>query len=693
MNKFLKQVFILLALLSSINIIAHDNNIDTLTEGLIVYTMDTFNYSREEAIDFLKPKKNIFKPKFSLGSGIYTLIGDIQNEENGFLKGQAGFNAGMKFDIYKNLDLSFLLFKKSFSANNDFENFSSDIDGIGIHLGYILNPVLKHAKIKPVVSLGVQRLSVSTVNIGKKIDRFNVFSIPLGFGLRMDVTERLQFDMAINFAMGMGDIDMSSIEENSDGYKSLNFSIHYDLFTTSKNKDNHYLNDDYYMDVNFTKLESEDEDGDLVVDIDDYCPNTPVGVRVDKNGCPLDDDKDGIANYLDKQKNTPEGVIVDKNGVGLTDDQFKSMYSDLEAATRRYANFYNELEIKRENYKTIDEYLIAKANAFNKAFYESVYDEGKVSNLVYKIKLGEFQDGIPAKIINQMLSIDDLESFVNNDGVVIYTVGSYYNLDEALSRLYSVEEDGFDDTYILVDNNGELSEYVQPIVKVEINEDEVVVSPEEEEINNDEVVEATDEMNEKADLITNEKKVNNEITYRIQLGAYNEVLSDAVFVGVDDVISFTGKDGLIRYLAGSFDSYNEAIDYQAQMKARGHQDAFIVTYKDGKRIGLNIAINSKIDKQATQNKNKELQFTVQIMVGEATISADKLLSIGKLGNFDKKATGSKMYEYYAGTYLTLEEANIQLEKAKDEGFSDAFIFATQRGNRIPLNQAIELLKE
>ena len=670
MNKFLTQVFILLALLSSIDIIAQDSN-------------------------FNEEKENFFNPKFSLGSGIYTLMGDIQNEENGFLKGQAGFTAGMKFDIYKNLDLSLLLLNSSFSASNEIENFSSDIDGFGLHLGYMLNPFFKQGKIKPILSLGVQRFSASTVIMDEKIDRFNVLSIPLGFGLRMDVTERLQFDMAINFAMGMGDIDMSSIEENSDGYKSLSFSIHYDLFTPSTNKDDNYLNDDYYANVDFAKLEAEDEDGDLVLDIDDYCPNTPVGIKVDKNGCPLDDDKDGIANYLDKQKNTPGGVIVDESGVGLTDDQFKSMYSDLEAATRKYANFYNELEIKRENYKTIDEYLIAKANAFNKAFYESINNEGQVLDLVYRIKIGEFQEGIPAKIINQLLSIDDLESFVTNDGLVIYTVGSYNNLDEAMSRLFAVEEDGFDDTYILIDNNGELSEYVQPILE-EINEDELVVSPEE-EINEDElVVSPEEEVNEKDDVITNEEKVNNEITYRIQLGAYNEVLSDAVFIGVDDVISFTGKDGLIRYMAGSFDKYKEAIDYQAQMRARGHKDAFIVTYKDGKRIGLNVAIKDnksvKIN-QKESNENKELQFTVQIMVGEATISADELFSIGKLGDFDKKATGSEMYEYYAGTYSTLEEANIQLNKAKQEGFSNAFIFATQRGQRIPLNQAIELLKE
>ena len=151
-------------------------------------------------------------------------------------------------------------------------------------------------------------------------------------------------------------------------------------------------------------------------------------------------------------------------------------------------------------------------------------------------------------------------------------------------------------------------------------------------------------------------------------------------------------------MAGSFVKYKEAIDYQAQMKARGFKDAFIVTYKNGKRIGLNIAIkNNKklpdINKTKYQDQNKKLQFTVQIMVGKATVSADELLSIGRLGGFDKKATGSEMYEYYAGTYSTLEEANIQLEKAKQEGFSNAFIFATERGKRIPIDQAIELFEE
>ena len=100
-----------------------------------------------------------------------------------------------------------------------------------------------------------------------------------------------------------------------------------------------------------------------------------------------------VVNEIDQEKNTSKGAVVDEKGVSLTPEKYHSMYSDYEAASREYANFYNENEIKREDYKTIDAYLIAKANAFNKA-----YNEGKVANqtvagLQYKVKIGAFSDG------------------------------------------------------------------------------------------------------------------------------------------------------------------------------------------------------------------------------------------------------------------------------------------------------------
>jgi OOP family OmpA-OmpF porin len=57
-----------------------------------------------------------------------------------------------------------------------------------------------------------------------------------------------------------------------------------------------------------------DSDNDGVPDYLDKCPNTPVGAVVDKAGCPLDSDNDGVPDYLDKCPNTPAGAVVDENG-------------------------------------------------------------------------------------------------------------------------------------------------------------------------------------------------------------------------------------------------------------------------------------------------------------------------------------------------------------------------------------------
>ena len=59
-----------------------------------------------------------------------------------------------------------------------------------------------------------------------------------------------------------------------------------------------------------------DSDGDGVPDDKDMCPDTPPGVKVDKNGCSpdLDSDHDGVPDSIDRCPGNPPGVVVDKYG-------------------------------------------------------------------------------------------------------------------------------------------------------------------------------------------------------------------------------------------------------------------------------------------------------------------------------------------------------------------------------------------
>jgi len=51
------------------------------------------------------------------------------------------------------------------------------------------------------------------------------------------------------------------------------------------------------IEISFGK--AKDTDGDGVSDNKDDCPETPFGVTVDENGCPIDTDGDGVVDYID----------------------------------------------------------------------------------------------------------------------------------------------------------------------------------------------------------------------------------------------------------------------------------------------------------------------------------------------------------------------------------------------------------
>ena len=65
-----------------------------------------------------------------------------------------------------------------------------------------------------------------------------------------------------------------------------------------------------------------DKDKDGVRDKLDMCPDTPRGVQVDEQGCPLDEDHDGVPDYLDHCLGTPAAAIgfVDSVGCELDTD-------------------------------------------------------------------------------------------------------------------------------------------------------------------------------------------------------------------------------------------------------------------------------------------------------------------------------------------------------------------------------------
>lgn len=83
---------------------------------------------------------------------------------------------------------------------------------------------------------------------------------------------------------------------------------------------------------------------------------------------------------------------------------------------------------------------------------------------------------------------------------------------------------------------------------------------------------------------------NSAVTYRVQVYALNreKMLTDEEFEGLEDVQMYI-EDGMYKYTTGTFKTHAEAIHYRNLMVQAGFNDAFVVTFTNGKRIYISPA--------------------------------------------------------------------------------------------------------
>lgn len=137
-----------------------------------------------------------------------------------------------------------------------------------------------------------------------------------------------------------------------------------------------------------------DSDNDGVADSKDKCPNTPAGVAVDQNGCPLDADNDGVPDYLDKCPDTAANVVVDKEGcaVTLTEDISKDIK----------INFDSGKAVVKDEYKGDIADVAKLAQQYPTAFVEIQGHTDSSGNANLNTKLSQSRaDAVKEVLVNE----------------------------------------------------------------------------------------------------------------------------------------------------------------------------------------------------------------------------------------------------------------------------------------------------
>lgn len=262
--------------------------------------------------------------KFAVGLNL------LKNEYNGEY-GSAIWNFDQKNNYGGGLSLSYYL-NPSFDLGlqGTYGNYSFNKDVINrftgnkfdaslfahykLNNGYILK---KESKLSPFISLGLGFASYYLDNSGIPYPTIIVdkpdFIVPVGLGLKYQFTKSfaIQYQYLYNFTSS----DVHDQNRSGGVVNNVFGSTGNPALKSGKDAYGQHL-----IGIVFSLGKLKDTDKDGIADKYDICKDTPEGVKVSDNGCPLDGDADGIADYLDKCPDTPSGVKVDANGCPVDGD-------------------------------------------------------------------------------------------------------------------------------------------------------------------------------------------------------------------------------------------------------------------------------------------------------------------------------------------------------------------------------------
>lgn len=680
---------------------------------IAIFSISNFAYGQNDSLPENEEEEIVYEslygPTVGLGIGMFKFYGDILDDNYGNpLVSNIGYDLHVKQQLNSYLTAKFYVLFGTLSANerslNRNLNFRSSITVGGFALMYNFDHFLKKDRIvSPYVSLGIESVEFhsktdlfdeygneynywsdgSIRNIAEtatnaseaiivqrdyfyetdlrelNVDDFGkyserTFSVPVGVGAKLHMTKNIDFTIGTSLHFTFSDVVDNITDESggerignqegnggNDKFLMTSFSFSYNFLKHKKIE----KIEEFEEDVDYLAYDTEDEDGDGVFDFVDECPWTPAGVEVDAKGCPLDKDGDFVPNYKDDELETRDKAPVNPTGVEMTDDMLYEAYQRYLDSTGMFA----ETETK----------IIAA-------------DKRKQKKKRYKVHLGSFTEAIDADLVDRFLSIPDVEITVVGDTITVIAAGDYQNLPEAVQRKRKLSEEGFDAAIV-----------------VELEKDGTFTSVGDAANNMDVGAYATESINSQG------------LIFRVQLGAFSKRLSKKYVKGLNNIMEIKADDGLWKYLFGkSYESIDEAAGAKIDLAIDyGVQDAFIVAYKDGKRITLTQARKIKAEgsdgpSSSVENINKSnIKFKIQVGTYKNQLPTDVLSKLMQLESIGQTELEGGLTRYTAGEFTSYKDAEEYKKRIAEAGLGGAFIIAFDGDELIPVSKAKEVLGE
>lgn len=663
-----------------------------------------------------------FRPQLSLGTGMFTFIGDVANNHGaGHLTvSRLARDLRVSQALNSNFDLSFyVLFGQVSSNERTLQrnlNFNSHITTGGAVVTYnfyhILNP---KRNVNPYVSLGIESMEFlsksdlldasgnkyhywsdgSIMNMGEddpnsanatelyrdyiyesdlreaNLDGFGKYqertlAIPIDIGANFHLSNRIKARIGTSMHFTFSDL-IDNVSDKSEGLRqgdNKNDKLLYTHFALTYDfgpRKKKVKEEEFELsEEDLIAADTSDYDQDGVYDLVDDCIKTPRhAFPVDEKGCPLDDDEDFVPNFRDNEQNSLFGSLVNAKGVTMYDD-------DLEKLFLAYIDSNGTYYAEERHVTTSGEDDTPRGR------------EAEVvkNNLKYTIVIGTDSREISANDLHKYLSYKDFKTIEKGDSI-FYVIGGFETVAQAMGEKNKLEEEGVKTEAIALINGKSNAEIQKIITKKELKT--LAVVPE---------------------YTEREEKT----LYRVQIGAFNRKISKQAFDQLDDLEEIKGNDGLYRYYSGSFTDKEAAAKHRIKILSQGYSGAFLVVYDKGKRISLADAgydVTEGYEDIVTESSEPTkdalvkglIKFRVQVGAYENDIPTEVLDVYLQLGSvLPKRDSKTGVTKYLVGKFDSYKEAEKYKVEIQKKGILDAFIIGDFNGKVITAQEALELTK-
>jgi hypothetical protein len=202
------------------------------------------------------------------------------------------------------------------------------------------------------------------------------------------------------------------------------------------------------------------------------------------------------------------------------------------------------------------------------------------SGLVFRVQVGAFRKPVA---VDKFREFSPVSGEILTNGLTVYLAGYFNNTASALTARKEIRKIGYADAFVVAYCDGKRISIAEARA---LEQSGRCVPKSQIELSNE-----VAKLFETIDIIpdVNLAVEKEQIFYTVQVGVYNKKINPEQLPGIEELEAFQSPNGKYRYSSGKFLSLDDAKIRKADIVTKGITDAYIVAYRNGNRIELNLA--------------------------------------------------------------------------------------------------------